>query len=386
MSDKFLESVKEKAKDIRSEVPKEMFDAIWENVGKKRAQRRLFGFITAAAAASAAFLAVILTVSPKESLIPELPGDTVQASSYTEPVSEDAESSTETVGTIPLTKAVADKQVAINQSIEQSAITYQERPTQESTVAVETDTGHPEKANPDNGRTFDSEYLAQFFDPEKEQPNRRKIHISVSGSTPGIGNKADGIVLFNKNSGVLNPATIGLGSLISIYEPDNNQDNTMEYRHRMPVDLRLMVSADIADRLSAEGGISYSYHHTSFIVDSSYPFRQHLHFIGIPVGLRFVFLTFKHSSLYAKVGGEVEKCISGSIVNETNKNRERLEIEPLFWSAEASVGAQVGIAGPLYLFAEGGGSYHFDNGTGNITYYGAHPLMFSLQAGLRIGL
>lgn len=383
MSDKFLESVKEKVKDIRCEVPEEMFDTVWDNVGKRCGWRRRFGVIIAAVAASAAVLAIVLTVSPKESLIPEPYVDTIVATYDPESVSDDAEIVVETVNVRP----VPVKQRAINQS---NLASVQPSSTNEgNAVAPEKRTTQPEEAKSDvvSGKPHEKESFAQIIEPERSLTRQRKLHFSVSGSTLGTGNVLNRNVPFQSAVAIIHPYKPEEPAIIgNIAYVGNDKVNNISYNHRMPISLRLMFSYDISDRLSAEAGVSYSYHNSSAVFYRPESLRQQLHFIGVPIGLRYDFLTFKHSSFYAKIGGEVEKCISGTLFNLTNNNVDKLEIEPLFWSAEASFGAQVEIVGPLFLFAEVGGSYHFDNGIGNITYYGAHPLMFSLQGGLRIEL
>ncbi len=383
MSDKFLESVKEKVKDIRCEVPEEMFDTVWDNVGKRRGWRRRFGIIIAAVAASAAVLAIVLTVSLKESLIPEPSVDTIVATYDPESVSDDAEIVVETVNVRP----VPVKQRAINQS---NLASIQPSSTNEgNTVAPEKRTTQPEEAKSDvvSGKPHEKESFAQIIEPERSLTRQRKLQFSVSGSTLGTGNVLNRNVPFQSAVAIIHPNKPEEPVMIgNIAYPGNDKVNNISYNHRMPISLRLIFSADISDKLSAEGGVSYSYHNSSVVFNHAESLRQQLHFIGVPIGLRYDFLTFKHSSFYAKIGGEVEKCISGVHFNPTNNYVNKLEFEQLFWSAEASFGVQIKIVDPFFLFAESGCSYHFDNGTGTITYYGAHPLMFSLQGGFRIEL
>ena len=387
MSDSLLESVKEKVKDIRSEVSEDIFDTAWKNVGKRRVRRRGFGIVAAAAAASAAILAIVLTVSPKDSLVPELPGDILTQSNDVKPVSEETEIVAKPVNILPSERPAPFRQLAVNQS--DSASGQPSSITNGHAEVTEKNPSQTEEAKQEvgSGKPHEEEHFAQIIEPKRSQARQKRLHLSVSGSTLGTGNSLNrdtplhSIVAIIHNNKPEVPAVIG-----QIEIGGNDIVDNVSYNHRMPISLRLMFSYDISDRLSAEGGISYSYHNSSAVFYPSESLRQQLHFIGVPIGLRYDFMTFKHSSFYAKIGGEVEKCISGVLFNPTNNNVDKLEIEPLFWSAEASFGAQVEIVGPLFLFAESGCSYHFDNGTGTITYYGAHPLMFSLQGGLRIEL
>ena len=376
MTDNWLKEVKKKAENIRYDVPEEMFDSIWGNVSLKRALRRRMGAIFAAAAASAAVMALVLTIHPKEEM--NIAGHeekllTAEAgvfrleeeSSVAEPRKEN-----KNIGRAPDTK------IAVNRQPEQPIET--DNPTHVRDNYVNKDETSPRA---DADRQTDKDYLAQIPEPEKSRETRKRIHLSFSGTTPGTNQEMAGIVsqrqiqsLIQKGDNPNISSTNGFGL---------TEEESREYCHRMPIEARIILSAGIADRLSVEGGLSYSFHN-SVLTGSTVQYYQQLHFIGIPMGVRYDFLRYGQATVYARAGGVAEKCISGHISGEGGQNKVKIKIDPLFWSAEASLGAQVDIIGPLYLFAEGGASYHFANSTGNLTYYGSHPLMFSLQAGARI--
>ena len=68
MSDTWLKEIKKKADNVRYDVSEEIFDSIWESVSRKRVLRRRMGAIIAATATSAAVLALVLTIKPKEEM------------------------------------------------------------------------------------------------------------------------------------------------------------------------------------------------------------------------------------------------------------------------------------------------------------------------------
>ena len=401
MSDTWLNEIKEKVQNVRCDVPEEMFDSIWENAIGERTRRRRIGVIIASAAASAAVVASVLTVNLKEVTTIDAQEESYLTADAGDLRPADAGSVSETAlayGVGYETQASRGKRAVNRQAVQPIAVTAPATTADKEDFddkPVSTDIDTPGKGNYVNrdetsprvgfDRQPDIDYLAQILEPERGSQRSNRVGLSISGTTPATNKEMPGLVSFQQI--VSSIQNNGDGNLVTTYFGiDNQEGHEAQYRHRMPVGVRVMLSADCADRLSFEGGLSYSFHHSALIDNGPYQYYQQLHFVGIPVGIRYNFLKYGRSSVYVRVGGAVEKCVSGQFYEDAGHNLSKINIDPLFWSAEASLGAQVGIAGPLYVFAEGGISYHFANSSGDLTYYGAHPQMFSLQAGARINL
>ena len=98
----------------------------------------------------------------------------------------------------------------------------------------------------------------------------------------------------------------------------------------------------------------------------------------------------KRWHVYAMAGGAVEKCVYGSLKMNDKWNmsdvNQRLEVDELQWSIQASVGAQYRLAERVGVYVEPGVAYYFDDGSKIETIRKDKPLNFNLQVGLRFTL
>ena len=163
-----------------------------------------------------------------------------------------------------------------------------------------------------------------------------------------------------------------------------------------PIQVGVSVAYSFTDRLSIESGLTYS----CLISDLSsgtplgnYDIRQALHYIGLPLALRYDFLKIKGFSLYASAGGQMEKCVAGKTRTDyfvdgkkVSSENGRIMVEPLQWSVNAYVGAQYSFNRLVGLYVEPGAAYYFRNGSPVNCIYSERPFNFSFRAGLRFSL
>ncbi|MBO4571905.1 MAG: hypothetical protein J5699_08280 [Bacteroidales bacterium] len=228
--------------------------------------------------------------------------------------------------------------------------------------------------------------------PEEDETPRRKISITVGGNLGLASDRSDDIWNVGVVSATKAPEMEFAGSPGFFYglplskkaasgETNSVRSSAFSYRHHFPVSARIAISYPFSERIAAETGISYTLLSSSILSPSATGTEtsmQTLHFVGLPVNLRYTICEIGRSSLYASAGGAMEKCVSAKI------NGKPFNIKPLFWSANCGAGYQVSIARGLGLFLEAGGSYHLRNDAASYTVYDENPLQFSLQAGLRI--
>ena len=385
MSDNWLNTLKEKVENAGGEVSPGGFDAIWNTVQKRKRSRRILAVSLAAAAAVAAVLipALSLRSVDGEMAVPH------RNQAMTADVPETAADPAPAV-TVPLKakRVAALPEVPSDSSCCKAGDAVVLAARNEEASAQPEDT-HNESRDETRKETREKTltesgmaYLAQVTKEDEKPSRRHRMHISVSGATPGNGQMSANTNPCMQYVSVIRKDDSPESQLEYVIEskagPEGDRRETImsyavfdQYKHSMPLNFRLLAAYDLNDALSVESGLSYSYHHSTFSSEAGVePLNRH--FIGIPLGMKYDFLSYGPASFYARAGGLAEKCVSG-------------DIEPLFWSVEVSLGTQVNVVGSLKLFLEGGGSYHFDNGTGIITIYGTKPLMFSLQAGARMG-
>ena len=145
----------------------------------------------------------------------------------------------------------------------------------------------------------------------------------------------------------------------------------VEAKHRMPVTLGLSVHYQLNACLALLTGINYTYLYSEFS-KPLYPnvYReQKLHYLGIPVGLSWLFWKTSGFSFYLSGSVMLQKCL-----NE----------KPWQWSVNASAGAEYAITPLVGIYLQPSLGYYFHDGTSFEHYYKEHPLAPSIEFGLRL--
>ncbi len=163
-----------------------------------------------------------------------------------------------------------------------------------------------------------------------------------------------------------------------------------------PVQVGVSVAYSFTDRLSVESGLTYSClvsDLSSGTPSGNYDIRQTLHYIGLPLSLKYDLLKVNGFSLYASAGGQMEKCVAGKTRTDyfidgrkVSSENGRIAVEPLQWSVNAHIGAQYSFNRLVGLYVEPGVAYYFRNGSPVNCIYSERPFNFSLRAGLRFSL
>ena len=147
----------------------------------------------------------------------------------------------------------------------------------------------------------------------------------------------------------------------------------VEAKHRLPVTLGLSVHYQLNARLALLTGINYTYLYSEFstLLYPNIYREQKLHYLGVPVGLSWLFWKTSGFSFYLSGSAMLQKCL-----NE----------KPWQWSVNASAGAEYAITPLLGIFLQPSLGYYFHDGTSFEHYYKEHPLAPSIEFGLRLHL
>ena len=181
-----------------------------------------------------------------------------------------------------------------------------------------------------------------------------------------------------------------------VMQSNSNNEISSTVKNWQPIQVGVSVAYSFTDRLSIESGLTYS----CLISDLSsgtplgnYDIRQTLHYIGLPLALKYDFLKVKGFSLYASAGGQMEKCVAGKTRTDyfvdgkkVSSENGRIMVEPLQWSVNTYVGAQYSFNRLVGLYVEPGAAYYFRNGSPVNCIYSERPFNFSIRAGLRFSL
>lgn len=224
--------------------------------------------------------------------------------------------------------------------------------------------------------------------------NRSKIAVAASYSAIGADERKSGNGGFGRgpimNHGNDASGLTRMGGL-SINEfdlPKNAQSGF--FHHKLPVKVGMGVSWRLSRLVAVETGLSYSYL-KSDITYGGFPKRhasQSLHYVGIPVGVRLIPLSWNNLNLYVSAGVMTEKCVAGKLTDSGDYNRHHFDYEgasdrPWQFSVNAGVGIQYDITRSLGVFVQPGVSYYFDDGSHLRNAYSDHPCNFELNLGFR---
>jgi len=166
-----------------------------------------------------------------------------------------------------------------------------------------------------------------------------------------------------------------------------------DIHHRQPLRAGLSFGYRLNQRLTLTTGLTYT-NLTSDIRDGSESHylagEQVLHYIGLPLAVRYDIFQWKRLSLYASAGVLVEKNISGKVErnyvldNRTEQHDcEKVTDRPLQWSLNLSSGIELSLTHQLGLFVEPGVSYYIDNKSPVSNIYKERPVNFNLNLGVR---
>lgn len=175
------------------------------------------------------------------------------------------------------------------------------------------------------------------------------------------------------------------------YLPDDNLD---EISHHMPVKFGLTFMYRFNKSLGIETGLQYVNLKSDIKYGSSNTMfreaRQTLHYLGIPVNLKYTPLNWKRLSVYLSAGLTFEKCVYGSVkgmVRSGNGTESvRIKERPFQISANAAAGVQFALTDYLGIYAEPGVGYYFDDGSSLCTIYKDKPWNFNLNLGVRFSV
>lgn len=166
-------------------------------------------------------------------------------------------------------------------------------------------------------------------------------------------------------------------------------------RHHKPVRITMACSYPISQRLAISGGITYSYlksEYTSMAKNYSSCTKQNLHYLGIPLSLRYRLFSVSIFSMYASLGGMAEKLVHGTKSTETTKNttteQEKTSVSShsLQWSTNASLGIEMHLYRSVSLFGEAGATHYFSSSSSPSSYYTDKPNNIQFNFGLRYDL
>lgn len=429
MDSKWLKDIRDMQSDFGTEEPEGLWEGIESSLGTSRRRRPVLLWGSAAAAAAAAALALFLVLPGGR---PSVSGEDGHMVAESGPEFDVVPSDSDVVASGALLAYVPEGKGAVGETgsaaktaghdaetpdgvwhetgevpaREENATDGIAEPAASDVKSAETEPAEPTEIV---GRDTGGKGSWQSADFQKEKTSGPRggrgfrLGISVSNIAGSKSSSAEYAALYGSD------VTRQLHSF-SEYEasfPDsrgyasvmqNNAGNEVSstVRNYQPIQAGVTLAYSFTDRLSVETGVTYS----CLISDLSsgtdagkYEIRQTLHYVGVPLNLKYDFLKIRGFRIYASAGGQVEKCVAGRtrtdyFVGERKISSEngRISVEPLQWSVNACAGVQYDFIPWTGIYLEPGAAYYFGNGSPVNCIYSERPFNFSIRAGLRFNL
>ena len=157
--------------------------------------------------------------------------------------------------------------------------------------------------------------------------------------------------------------------------------------HKIPLSVGLSVAYGLTERLALQTGVTYTRAASEFsknIRGAVIKTEQTLHYVGIPLQVRYNAWRWGNLNTYATAGGQMDVNVKAEI--ETEGVAQHMDKDRLQWSLSGGVGLQYDIAPQLGLYGEVGARWYPDNGSQVENYFKDKPFGVSFQVGLRLNV
>ena len=282
----------------------------------------------------------------------------------------------------------------------------------ESAVSSASSDGKPDPSDWEDDRRATMELLPDdFLDFEPESAGKRNRFAALRPQSISAG--ASGFMTQSRMENTYSPVSTfntlnskapsgdGIGQAVPASDrpsgepvPIQSYALKTDAKHYRPVTFSVLAKWQFTETLGLESGLSWTMLSSRFTTSSAtsqIADQQTLQYIGIPLSMTFSFLDTRLFTIYATMGGMVEKCVDGRVKHSEYVSDKQLlsyvdkvSVTPLQWSVSGGAGIQANFSDNLAFFAEPGLSYHFRNESQVGTIYREHPLDFRFSFGFRV--
>ena len=282
----------------------------------------------------------------------------------------------------------------------------------ESAVSSASSDGKPDSSGREDDRRATMEILPDDFpDFEPESTGKRNRFAALRPQSISAG--ASGFMTQSRMENTYSPVSTfntlnskapsgdGIGQVVPASDrpsgepvPIQSYALKTDAKHYRPVTFSVLAKWQFTETLGLESGLSWTMLSSRFTTSSAtsqIADQQTLQYIGIPLNMTFSFLDTRLFTIYAAMGGMVEKCVDGRVKHSEYVSDklllsyvDKVSVTPLQWSVSGGAGIQANFSDNLAFFAEPGLSYHFRNDSQVGTIYREHPLDFRFSFGFRV--
>lgn len=255
------------------------------------------------------------------------------------------------------------------------------QPIEESHIAQADTTPEPTKERMIAQNEVQTEQRHQYnysIGNEVDPPHRthkRSTELSLLYAG-GVGSPASTLATTSRQMAISNALSSSGSAEISLYDIYDSSDIS----HHQPFSVGLRIQHELTSRLLLSSGVSYSRLSSDVTLNKSgNTSKQHIHFVGVPISLKYRFMSHDRLSLYGGGGGGVERCVGAKVGSTSVDERE------WHYSAGINLGAEYRLNSWAGLYLEPSLSHYFTQ-THLQSIRNNSPTTFSLHIGVSFTL
>lgn len=219
------------------------------------------------------------------------------------------------------------------------------------------------------------------------QSNRWTVGVHAEGITTDSRNTQRPMLMATRESDMLVSGNPNKVQSVLSNAPLQLADYSQTKHHYHPMSFGLSVGYNLTPRLTLTTGMVYTYASSDFTSSAAgddIVETQRLHYIGIPLNLKYKVWGNNAIHTYATAGCQADfnvsaKMQTGDITTDADKDRTQ-------WAVGGAVGVQYNIIPRMGIYAEPGVRYYIDNKSSVETIFKEKKLNFNLQLGVRVEL
>lgn len=219
------------------------------------------------------------------------------------------------------------------------------------------------------------------------QSNRWTVGVHAEGITTDSRNTQRPMLMATRESDMLVSGNPNKVQSVLSNAPLQLADYSQTKHHYHLMSFGLSVGYNLTPRLTLTTGMVYTYASSDFTSSAAGDDiieTQRLHYIGVPLNLKYKVWGNNAIHTYATAGCQADfnvsaKMQTGDITTDADKDHTQ-------WSVGGAVGVQYNIIPRMGIYAEPGMRYYIDNKSSVETIFKEKKLNFNLQLGVRVEL
>lgn len=238
-----------------------------------------------------------------------------------------------------------------------------------------------------SNHTSTTQYTQTWQTGRTAQQSKWNIGMHAEGITTDSRNTQRPMLMATREADFLTSGNPNKVQSVLANHPLQLTDYSQTKHHYHPISFGLSVGYNLTPRLTMTTGMVYTYASSDFTSSAAgddIVETQRLHYIGIPLNVKYKVWGNNAVQTYATAGGQADINVSAKIqTGDITKDTDKDHIQ---FSVGGAVGVQYNVIPHLGLYAEPGVRYYIDNKSSVETIFKEKKLNFNLQLGVRVEL